>query len=184
MAGRPRKYRTAAAFARAVDRYFRSISRTEPLTRAVEVGKTAKGKPIYENQAVKNDLGEPVMLQNYLEPPTMSGLCLYLGLSRDAFSEYARRPEFADTAAHARARVEAYLEAQLYRTKQVQGIMFNLQNNFGWRERADFGMRGGELPGGPTAVNIHVVDDAPSDAEKPPGNEGGVPDEGGGDGGH
>ena len=41
-------------------------------------------------------------------------------------------------AAEARARIEAYLEQELLtREKGLQGIIFNLQNNYGWRQKQE-----------------------------------------------
>ena len=40
--------------------------------------------------------------------------------------------------AEARARIEAYLEQELLtREKGLQGIIFNLQNNYGWRQKQE-----------------------------------------------
>ena len=72
----------------------------------------------------------------YKKPPTLSGLCLFLDISRDTFASYAKIEGYSDTARRARARVEAFLEECLIaREKGVQGIIFNLQANFGWREK-------------------------------------------------
>ena len=73
---------------------------------------------------------------SYKKPPTLSGLCLHLDISRDTFASYAKIDGYSDTARRARARVEAFLEECLVvREKGVQGIIFNLSANFGWREK-------------------------------------------------
>ena len=66
-----------------------------------------------------------------------------IGISRQTWSEYSdpkKNPEFAEVCEMAKLVIEVYLEEQLLsRRKGVQGIMFNLKNNFGWvdsRERS------------------------------------------------
>lgn len=126
-AGRPKKY-TKKSLREAVDRYFRSISRTIPardLTGAV----------------VKNDDGEDIMVVQFVVPPSISSMCLYLGIDRSTWQNYADpelHPEFRSVTADARARIEAYLEEQLLtREKGLQGIIFNLQNNYGWKQKQE-----------------------------------------------
>lgn len=119
-AGRPKKY-TAKAFREAVDAWFRSIT--------VEVC----------DEAVINMDGEPIRRKVYAVPPTISGLCLALGIDRKTWQHYADgnlNPRHAPICEDVRLRIEAYLEGQLLtREKSLQGIIFNLQNNYGWRER-------------------------------------------------
>lgn len=117
-AGRPKKY-TKKSLQEAVDGYFSSISR---------------------------DGGGEAWAAEYKKPPTVSGLCLYLGIDRSTWQNYSDRslhPEFAEITAMARVRMEAYLEEQLLtREKNVQGLIFNLQNNYGWREKRDVELGG------------------------------------------
>ena len=126
-AGRPKKY-TKKSLREAVDRYFRSISRTIPardLTGAV----------------IRNDDGEEIMVVQFVIPPSISSLCLFLGIDRSTWQNYADQelhPEFCGVTADARARIEAYLEEQLLtREKGLQGIIFNLQNNYGWKQKQE-----------------------------------------------
>lgn len=109
-AGRPKKY-TKKGLEAAVEGYFASIS----------------GGEAWEAE--------------YKRPPTVSGLCLYLGIDRSTWQNYADpklHPEFREITAYARMRMEAYLEEQLLvREKNVQGLIFNLQNNYGWREKRE-----------------------------------------------
>jgi len=119
-AGRPKKY-TAKAFREAVDAWFRSIT--------VEV---------QEDDVINLD-GDPVTKMIYAVPPTISGLCIKLGIDRSTWQNYAdeeENPKHAAVCADVRLRIEAYLEEQLLtREKSLQGIIFNLQNNYGWKER-------------------------------------------------
>ena len=68
-------------------------------------------------------------------PYTMSGLALALNLSRQALINYEGRDAYVDTVKRARQRVEAQLEQGLLtRERQVAGHIFNLKNNFGWKD--------------------------------------------------
>lgn len=124
-AGRPKKY-TKKGLETAVEGYFASISHK---VRVLDE----------DGEAVYNDVGESIWVREYIRPPTVSGLCLYLGIDRSTWQNYADprlHPEFRKITAYAKMRMEAYLEEQLLtREKNVQGLIFNLQNNYGWREK-------------------------------------------------
>lgn len=77
----------------------------------------------------------------YVVPPSDCRTVPQLGIDRSTWQNYADptlHPELADVAAEARARIEAYLEQELLtREKGLQGIIFNLQNNYGWRQKQE-----------------------------------------------
>ena len=126
-AGRPKKY-TRKKLREETERYFRSISRTI-LARDDTGG------------IIRNDDGDEIQILQYVVPPSIAGLCLQLGIDRSTWQNYADpalHPELADVVAEARARIEAYLEQELLtREKGLQGIIFNLQNNYGWRQKQE-----------------------------------------------
>lgn len=126
--GRPKKYSSKKALSEAIERYFRSISRTVP-------AKDGLGR------AILNDDGEEIKLTEYIVPPSISSMCLYLGIDRSTWQNYCdpqQHPEFSSITETTRARIEAYLEEQLLtREKGLQGIIFNLQNNYGWRQKQE-----------------------------------------------
>lgn len=126
--GRPKKYKSKKALSDAVERYFRSISRTIPARDGY-------------GGIIRNDDGEEIRVLEYIRPPSISSLCLYLGIDRSTWQNYCDselHPEFQSITALTRARIEAYLEEQLLtREKGVQGIIFNLQNNYGWRQKQE-----------------------------------------------
>ncbi len=69
--------------------------------------------------------------------PTMSGLAYHLGFDdRHGLSKYADYPEFSTTIKKARSRVEMALEKHLF-GGQVAGVIFNLKNNFDWKDRTE-----------------------------------------------
>lgn len=70
------------------------------------------------------------------EPPTFVGLALELGIDRQTLLNYSNSEEFFDTIKRHRMRVEEYLERSLY-NGAVAGVIFNLKNNFGWRDKQE-----------------------------------------------
>ena len=149
--GRPKKY-TAAGFQRACEAYFNSISYLEPRMKPV-VKRDDHGFPIldkYGHQQIRYEQittadGKPAFETCWTEPPSLTGLCLYLGIDRATFSRYGTydpdNPEeserFCNTVTRARGRVEAYLESRLEDKSAARGAIFNLQQNFGWKERKE-----------------------------------------------
>ena len=137
---REKKY-TAKKLEAETEKYFMSISRTAPVTELVPTGELdARGHKIYETQPVMNDLGEMMTQKEYFIPPTVSGLCEFLGIHRATWNRYCDpdlHPEFCDTTTRARGRMRAYLEEQLLTRKDVRGIIFDLQNNYGYTEKRE-----------------------------------------------
>ena len=126
-AGRPKKY-TKKGLREAIERYFRSISRTIPARDDT-------------GGIIRNDDGEEIKVVQFVVPPSVTGMCLYLGIDRSTWQNYADaalHPELAGICQGARTRIEAYLEQELLtREKGVQGIIFNLQNYFGWKQKQE-----------------------------------------------
>lgn len=115
--GRPRKYKTRKAFAKAVNEYFKKIE--------VERIQTIDGKDFH--------------IKDYTEPPRISALCLHLGINRRTWANYESNPDFADICENARLQIEAYLEGELISRQKgsLQGIIFDLQNNHDWKQKSE-----------------------------------------------
>ena len=78
------------------------------------------------------------------EPYTVTGLALALNLTRKGLIDYENKdnPEFGNTIKRAKQRVESYAEKTLYRGSQVTGVIFNLKNNFGWKDKTETELSG------------------------------------------
>lgn len=126
-AGAPKKYKTAAALRRACEDYFDSIS--------CEIeAKYPTGEQI------KNVRGEPIRYTVFAKPPSLQELWLKLGISKKTWCNYANSedPSYQWVTQWAKANVEAYLAGKILEGgKGVQGIIFTLKNNFGWREKTE-----------------------------------------------
>lgn len=78
---------------------------------------------------------------NYCEekekPYTMSGLAYYLEIDRKTLLNYSKNEEFSPLIKKARDRVQMQLEEGLYRLGNNSGIIFNLKNNFDWKDKVE-----------------------------------------------
>lgn len=71
--------------------------------------------------------------ENRMFAPTVTGLAYALGMSRQALLDYENNEKFLDTIKRAKQRIGVALEQRLY-GNNVTGIIFNLKNNFGWKD--------------------------------------------------
>ena len=69
-------------------------------------------------------------------PYTMSGLANRIGLSRQALMEYSHKEKYGDAIKEARNKVQEDVETRLMEKHPV-GAIFNLKNNFGWKDRTE-----------------------------------------------
>lgn len=133
--GKPRAY-TPVQLAKAVVKYFASISRIVPVTEEVATDKRdAYGHVVYEKRTVCNALGEEFCREEFLVPPTVLGLCQFLGIHRDTWASYCKDEEYSDTTSYVRGRLQCWREEQLLTRKDIAGIKFDLENNYGYREK-------------------------------------------------
>lgn len=120
-----RKFENAEEFAEAIDKYFNSISAEETVTRMEHGGFDDKGKPIFIPKVVNNRNGEPLKRIVWCVAPSITGLCIALGISPKTFGEYAAKGgEYGKAALKARYTVYAYLEEARSNpdTRNVKGV--------------------------------------------------------------
>ena len=112
----------------AVDAYFRRISKLVQVT-------------MPDGSLATNADGECVWRLVYFVPPSITALCLELEIDRRTWANYAADKTKGPVVERARARIEAYLQEQLLtREKGVQGVIFNLTANYGWRDRKELAL--------------------------------------------
>lgn len=75
-------------------------------------------------------------------PYTMSGLARRLGMDRRTLLDYSKRDEFLPTIKAARDRVHEDVETRLM-GKNATGAIFNLKNNFDWRDKTETDLTSG-----------------------------------------
>ena len=72
------------------------------------------------------------------KPYTVSGLAYALGTNRQTLINYEDKEEFFDTIKRAKAKIECYNEEMLYNKNiPTTGVIFNLKNNYGWKDRQE-----------------------------------------------
>ena len=71
------------------------------------------------------------------KPYTMTGLALSLGIDRRTLINYGNKELFFTLIKNAKAKVEEQLEENLYRLGNNSGVIFNLKNNYGWRDSVE-----------------------------------------------
>ena len=111
--GRPAIYTSIDDMQESVDTYFIDIARNRAAIRLQE--------PLPDNTSTDN------------WHPTVTGLATAIGMDREGIKTYGKRDEFSYTIKRARNRVQEYLEQRLYDSSPA-GAIFNLKNNYGWRD--------------------------------------------------
>ena len=149
--GRPRKYDDEIKLSKAIDRYFSSITREKTLCEKADTGeKDEYGHRIYKDEPILNKLGKPVVITEYVTPPTIADLCDFLRIDSATWANYCnpdKHPEFFETTTRARGRIRAWNEKELLTRSgnDIKGIIFNLENNYGYREAKQVDVSSGSL---------------------------------------
>ena len=72
------------------------------------------------------------------KPKTLSGLCLWLKVSKDYISEKAKDENFSETIKQIRLEVENNIEEWiLTNSYNATSWIFNLKNNFNWKDKTE-----------------------------------------------
>lgn len=98
-------------------------------------GRPPKYTKVEEIQEKIDKYFEECKLNN--KPYTITGLGLALDMSRQDLINYSKKDEFFDTIKKAKMRVENYLEERLINDTSTTGIIFNLKNNYGWKDKQE-----------------------------------------------
>ena len=102
-----------------------------------------EGEMLYGRRPVVSARGEEGWVTEYIVPPEVSALCEYLGIDRSTWANYRdpeKHPELAEITDWVYDRMKAWNERELLTRpgKDIKGIVFNLENNYGYREKHDF----------------------------------------------
>lgn len=84
------------------------------------------------------------------KPYIITGLALALDMSRQDLINYSKDAVFFDTIKKAKQKCEAYAEEQLYLGKNTAGIIFNMKNNYNWKDKTEQEIKA-------TGINIQVA---------------------------
>lgn len=155
-----RKKYTPATLKRKIDQYFDAIITERPMLEKVPMIQDRDGVMVpvldsyghqsWEFRPVIARNGQPVTELIYTSPPSIVGLCLFLGVDRATFFRWTKAGEngaaseeelkICNIATHARGRIEEYLIAQTQNPKAARGAIANLEANFGWKQRKEIGL--------------------------------------------
>lgn len=84
------------------------------------------------------------------EPLTVTGLAIACDMDRQRLLNYSKDEEFYDTIKKAKEKIQAWVEKQLYNGKATAGVIFSLKNNYGWKDKVET-----EISGGNVSININ-----------------------------
>ncbi|MBU6501160.1 MAG: hypothetical protein KGJ89_05325 [Patescibacteria group bacterium] len=121
--GRPVKYKTVEELQKAIDEYFAFCD--------------ARTKKIWDDDKQKE------IMVSYPAPYTMHGLARAMGIDRDTLINYSHKEEFFGAIKAARQKVAEDVETRLMDGKAQAGAIFNLKNNFGWKDEQKHDIEGG-----------------------------------------
>ena len=122
-----KKTYTARSLELAVKRYFASISRKVEMTEQKDLGeRDEKGHVILSEVPVVNQLGRQATKIEYLQPPTVGGLCDALGISRSDWEAFGNDPDYAGPVLLVGDRIRAYLEEMILTKKDIKGFLSDL----------------------------------------------------------
>lgn len=99
---------------------------------------------------LKKKMDSYFVKSNY--PWTISGLCLHLDITRETLCNYEKDENYFDAIKKAKLKIENYAEKLLFSSVTfTPGIVFNLKNNFGWKDKQDHEVTAN--------VGVTIVDD-------------------------
>lgn len=101
------------------------------------VGRPLKFKTVEELRKKIDGYFEMCDSKDSKEIYTVTGLCLFLDCDRDTLVNYSKREEFFGSIKKAKLKIEKSIEIRLMTTMNVAGAIFNLKNNFGWKDRQE-----------------------------------------------
>lgn len=148
--GRPPKYETPEEMQEAIDLYFLVCKSNQR-----EDATLLEGLPPEQLEMIKEI--EDVV-------PTVSGLSYTLGMSTEALRNYQDKDMFLATVKRAKQRIEMNLEQRLA-GQAVTGVIFNLKNNFGWKDKQEVDNTSSDGSMTPKGVELVIVDPK-NEAEK------------------
>jgi hypothetical protein len=139
--GRPRKYGSPKALREAVEAYFASISYEEPVIVRTPTGEIDDDGHIkYQAKMLTegtDGTGKPRTIVRYFEEPTTAGLYVHLGIDKSTWADYGKRHGYEKIVETARDIILARKVQNLNTRNSVQGIIFDLKANYGWKDRLE-----------------------------------------------
>ena len=70
-------------------------------------------------------------------PLTVSGLAYAIDMTTECLRNYGTKDEYSVTVKRAKQKVETSIEAGILKGYNAAGGIFNLKNNFGWKDKSE-----------------------------------------------
>lgn len=80
---------------------------------------------------------DPEDSTKYIRPLTITGLANALDTSRETLLDYEEKEEYSDTIKRAKGKIHQYVEEYLFIGKNQTGAIFNLKNNYNWKDKTE-----------------------------------------------
>lgn len=84
-------------------------------------------------------------------PYTITGLARALDTTRETLLDYEDKVQYSDTIKRAKMKVAEYVEEYLFMGKNQTGAIFNLKNNFNWKDKTET-----DLTSGGESLNVYI----------------------------
>jgi hypothetical protein len=154
--GRPLRFKSARTLKKKIEAYFNDCLPHPEQYTAYEYQKKTVTRRVRDNathKMIEKDFEvddnskepQPVTAWRVSSPitPTVTGLAVFLGTSRQTLLEYEgevegreKSTEFADTIKAAKDLIELHWEQMLIGSN-VTGVIFNLKNNYHWTDKSE-----------------------------------------------
>lgn len=135
--GRPLKFKSVADLQQKIDAYFANCDpHMEEVTEWVEA-RDSSGKLKKDSNGLNYLVEVTHKVMTEQQPYTISGLAVWLGTDRGTIVNYAGRKGYSDSIKDAKARCEAFAEHMLNVSPNPTGTIFNLKNNYGWKDKQE-----------------------------------------------
>lgn len=134
--GRPLKFQSVADLQEKIDAYFAECDpHVVDVTEWVEARDNG-GKLLKDSSGLNYLVEVTHKTKTEQVPYTITGLALALSTSRETLLDYEEREEFSDTIKEAKLKVENFTEQLLF-SPSPTGPIFNLKNNYGWKDKTE-----------------------------------------------
>lgn len=141
--GAPRKIESAEELMRIATEYLDSISYMEQATRMEPSGELDRyGHPVMVPVPQVNAAGEVPEIRKWLRLPSIEELCVdWLGIVPTTWSRWSQTEDLGPTCEYIKAQISIPWR-QALEGRHVQGIIFNLERNFGMTAKQEITLRG------------------------------------------
>jgi len=157
--GRPKAFESEKQLEELIEEYFRSCHIPVMSKRVTKEAQEKLDSGELQSDDLKPEHKEPYQMLNengellftQIEPYTTTGLCIALDIDRETLLNYGKDDKFFGTVKRAKLVIHNYAEKELFRQKNVVGVIFNLKNNHGWQDKQER-----DITTGGEKINVNI----------------------------